>query len=122
VDAFTDEPFHGNPAAVVLSGDQLSDVAMQRIAREFNLSETVFVLRPVAQHAGPAIRLRWFTPSVEVSFCGHATWAAMHAYCRREQGVATRGEELAIEIGGECVTVMTGEVATSIRRIKNVRV
>jgi PhzF family phenazine biosynthesis protein len=77
VDAFTDKRFNGNPAAVVLDADGLSDGEMQAVAREFNLSETAFV--SAAPNPDTAIGLRWFTPAVEVDMCGHATLAAVHA-------------------------------------------
>ncbi|WP_445374486.1 PhzF family phenazine biosynthesis protein [Photorhabdus tasmaniensis] len=66
VDAFTDLPFSGNPAAVVILDHWLSDKALLSIAMEVNLSETAFL---VSNH------LRWFTPKVEVDLCGHATLA-----------------------------------------------
>lgn len=69
VDVFTDRPFGGNPLAVVLDAEGLSDDAMQAIAREFNLSETTFVLPP-ADPANTA-RVRIFTPSRELPFAGH---------------------------------------------------
>lgn len=81
VDAFTDVPFRGNPAAVCLGADDLSDPARQRIAREMNLSETAFAYRP---DQGGVRRLRWFTPAVEVPLCGHATLAAAHVLLREE--------------------------------------
>ena len=84
VDAFTDSPFGGNPAAVCLEIDQLSDTAMARIAGEMNLSETAFVYQP---GAGAVRRLRWFTPAVEVPLCGHATLGSAHVLLR-EMGVA----------------------------------
>jgi PhzF family phenazine biosynthesis protein len=70
VDAFTDRPFAGNPAAVCLLETPIPDALMQDIAAENNLSETAFVLRD-----GGAFGLRWFTPTVEVDLCGHATLA-----------------------------------------------
>jgi predicted PhzF superfamily epimerase YddE/YHI9 len=73
VDAFATEPFTGNPAAVCLLDDEPSVEWMQLVAREMNLSETAFV-RP---HDG-GFALRWFTPTVEVALCGHATLAAAH--------------------------------------------
>ncbi len=79
VDAFTDTPFSGNPAAVCLEVDGLPDRTMARIAREMNLSETAFVYQP--GDAG-ARRLRWFTPVVEVPLCGHATLASAHVLLR----------------------------------------
>ena len=74
VDAFTDEPFKGNPAAVCMLEEQKSSDWMQHLAQEMNLSETAF-LRP--QDGGWS--LRWFTPAVEVDLCGHATLASAHA-------------------------------------------
>ncbi len=70
VDAFADRPFAGNPAAVVPLQAWLPDAVLQGIAAEHNLSETAFV---VAEPAG--LRLRWFTPTIEVNLCGHATLA-----------------------------------------------
>jgi PhzF family phenazine biosynthesis protein len=77
VDAFTDTPLEGNPAAVVLRAEGLTDPMMQRIANEMALSETAFVLPPTA--TGADLRLRWFTPTGEVQLCGHATIATFHA-------------------------------------------
>ncbi len=73
VDAFTDRPFAGNPAAVCLLTEPADAAWMQRVAAEMNLSETAF-LHP----DGDAYRLRWFTPAVEVELCGHATLASAH--------------------------------------------
>ncbi len=77
VDAFTTKPFTGNPAGVVIHADGLSGEDMQRIAREMNLSETVFALKPTHEEAD--LRIRWFTPTQEVDLCGHATIALFHA-------------------------------------------
>jgi PhzF family phenazine biosynthesis protein len=77
VDAFTTEPFAGNPAGVVLDARGLSDAAMQNIARELNLSETAFILPPTTK--GADLQIRWFTPAIEVPLCGHATIAGFHA-------------------------------------------
>lgn len=84
VDAFTDTPFRGNPAAVCLDVDGLSDSAMARIAGEMNLSETAFVYEA---GDGDTRRLRWFTPTVEVPLCGHATLASAHVLLR-ERGAS----------------------------------
>ena len=73
VDAFTDELFAGNPAAVVPLEEWLSGEQMQAIAAENNLSETAFFVKN-----GEEYNLRWFTPAVEVDFCGHATLATAH--------------------------------------------
>jgi predicted PhzF superfamily epimerase YddE/YHI9 len=77
VDAFTGHLFSGNPAAVVFPGSELSPEIMQAIASENNLSETAFVVA-----AGENYQIRWFTPTVEVNLCGHATLAAAHVIFR----------------------------------------
>ena len=74
VDSFTDRPFSGNPAAIAVLDGFPAEGRMQAIAREMNLSETAFV---VARTDG-SYDLRWFTPTVEVDLCGHATLAAAH--------------------------------------------
>ncbi len=84
VDAFTDKPFSGNPAAVCVLPRWPSQEVMQLIAREMNLSETAFLV----PQAGNEFKLRWLTPKVEVALCGHATLAAAHALW--ESGRATR--------------------------------
>ena len=74
IDAFTDRPFGGNPAAVCLLDAWPSDTWLQSVAREMNLSETAFLV----PQPGGEYELRWFTPGVEVALCGHATLAAAH--------------------------------------------
>ena len=74
VDAFTEEVFSGNPAAVIPLEDWLDDDEMQKIAAENNLSETAyFVKKPDG-----TFYIRWFTPKTEVDICGHATLASAH--------------------------------------------
>src|ERR1700691_4351419 len=73
VDSFTHRPFTGNPAAVCILGEPRDDSWMQQVAREMNLSETAFLLR-----RDDGFGLRWFTPTVEVDLCGHATLASAH--------------------------------------------
>ncbi len=73
VDAFTREPFAGNPAAVCVMPCAADEAWMQDVAREMNLSETAFLYPE-----GGGYNLRWFTPSVEVDLCGHATLASAH--------------------------------------------
>jgi PhzF family phenazine biosynthesis protein len=73
VDAFTREPFAGNPAAVCLLPEPREAGWMQAVAAEINLSETAFLCRQ-----GEGFDLRWFTPAVEVDLCGHATRASAH--------------------------------------------
>ncbi len=76
VDSFTSQPFRGNPAGVVLEADGLTAEQMTRIAREVGASETAFVFSP--DRAKVDLSLRWFTPTCEVPFCGHATLATLH--------------------------------------------
>jgi len=83
VDAFTKKPFTGNPAAVLVLAEAPSDEWMAAVARETNLSDTGFVIREDLPDAD--FRLRWFTPTVEVDLCGHATLASAH--CLFEDGV-----------------------------------
>ncbi|MEO5996304.1 MAG: PhzF family phenazine biosynthesis protein [Chitinophagaceae bacterium] len=73
VDAFTDTPFKGNPAAICLLEVVIPDDLMQKIAFENNLAETAFVLQ-----TEDGFTLRWFTPTVEIKLCGHATLASAH--------------------------------------------
>jgi trans-2,3-dihydro-3-hydroxyanthranilate isomerase len=77
VDVFSDHPFGGNPAAVVLDAQRLSDAQMQAIATEMRVAGTAF-LSP-ASGAGADWRLRWFTPTREIAYSGHTTLAAVHA-------------------------------------------
>lgn len=72
VDAFTTQLFKGNPAAVIVTDDWLDDALMQNIALENNLSETAFVKKLDQEN----FEIRWFTPTTEVDFCGHATLAS----------------------------------------------
>jgi len=100
IDAFTDRLFTGNPAAVVLPEKFPADALMQQIAAENNLSETAF-----AVPEGDFYRLRWFTPTVEVDLCGHATLAT--AFVLAQQGVGptirfqTRSGLLTAAVEGE---------------------
>jgi PhzF family phenazine biosynthesis protein len=86
VDAFTDKPFGGNPAAVCILPELRDEVWMQNVAREMNLSETAFLLQ-----RADGFDLRWFTPAVEVKLCGHATLASAHILW--ETGILNPGEE-----------------------------
>ena len=75
VDAFTDKPFGGNPAAVCPMASWPDNLWLQSVAAEMNLAETAFVV----ERSDGSFDLRWFTPEVEVELCGHATLAAAHA-------------------------------------------
>ena len=74
IDAFTDQPFRGNPAAVCVLEQPRDDVWLQGVAREMNCAETAFLTR-----RPDGFGLRWFTPETEVPLCGHATLASAHA-------------------------------------------
>jgi PhzF family phenazine biosynthesis protein len=82
VDSFTNRLFAGNPAAVCPLQDWPDDALLQSIAAENNLSETAFYVR-----AGERYTLRWFTPTVEVDLCGHATLASAHIILRQDGAV-----------------------------------
>lgn len=90
VDAFTDRPFQGNPAAVCILESPQDEQWMQLVAREMNLSETAFLYRE-----GQAYSLRWFTPTSEVSLCGHATLASAHVLWT--EGYASTGQLIQFE-------------------------
>jgi PhzF family phenazine biosynthesis protein len=83
VDAFAEKPFTGNPAAVMPLDHWLDDATMQAIAAENNLSETAFTVPSERDDAD--YDLRWFTPTVEVNLCGHATLASAHILLRGKQ-------------------------------------
>jgi PhzF family phenazine biosynthesis protein len=87
IDAFTDRPFGGNPAAVCVLDDGRDEQWMQNVAAEMNLAETAFVKRD-----GDVWDLRWFTPAIEVELCGHATLASAHALW--SEGLAGRDEPI----------------------------
>jgi predicted PhzF superfamily epimerase YddE/YHI9 len=89
VDAFSDVPFGGNPAAVCLTRQPLEEARMQSIAFELGISETAF-LTPADDPA--TFGLRWFSPAVEIDLCGHATLASAHVL--RESGVVDGGAAL----------------------------
>lgn len=91
VDAFTDAPLAGNPAAIVLLDAPAAEPWMQDVAAEMNLSETAFA-RPLADGV---YELRWFTPTVEVDLCGHATLATAHVLF--ETGAVSTADAVAFE-------------------------
>jgi predicted PhzF superfamily epimerase YddE/YHI9 len=106
IDAFTDRLFGGNPAAVVLLESWLPDKVLAAIAAENNLAETAFVVP-----GSDEIPLRWFTPTVEVDLCGHATLAAAHVLFRHvtpsanQVTFATRGGNLIVSRDAERLTL-----------------
>jgi PhzF family phenazine biosynthesis protein len=91
VDAFTDRPFAGNPAGVCVLEGPADPAWMQQVAREMNVAETAY-LWPLAAEGSeePGLRLRWFTPTVEIDLCGHGTLASAHVLW--ETGYLAPGE------------------------------
>jgi PhzF family phenazine biosynthesis protein len=87
IDAFTDRPFAGNPAAVCVLSEPRDDSWLQGVAGEMNLSETAFLTKEA-----DGFRLRWFTPRVEVALCGHATLASAHILF--QEGLARSDETI----------------------------
>ncbi len=87
VDAFADRPFAGNPAAVMPLDAWLPDEILQAIAMENNLSETAFT---IAAEGDADYELRWFSPTVEIEFCGHATLASGHVLMEESGSVRFR--------------------------------
>jgi len=109
VDAFSGERFSGNPAGVVMDADGLAVADMRRIAGEINCSETAFVMRPETPEAD--FRVRWFTPTVEVDMCGHATLAAAHAWLSR--GAADDAASLRVQTRSGLLEVAVERLAGS---------
>jgi len=114
VDAFTDRPFSGNPAAVMPLDAWLPDATMQAIAEENNLSETAFTV-PCADGEAD-YELRWFTPTCEVALCGHATLASGHVLIQTDRIRFRTVRSGILEVGrdGEALTLDLPE--TLVRR------
>ncbi|MCI0489145.1 MAG: PhzF family isomerase [Blastocatellia bacterium] len=118
VDAFTRERFKGNPAGVVPSAEGLTEAQMQALARELNNSETAFILPP--DGADHELRIRYFTPTVEVPTCGHATVAAHYVRaieknlpaCRvwHKIGIGTLPVDIIKEAGDYRIIMTQGDV------------
>ena len=87
VDAFTNQPFRGNPAGVCITDEMMPDEWMQNIAMEMNLSETAFLTR-----CNDGYNIRFFTPEAEVPLCGHATLSSAHILF--ESGMVSRAEKI----------------------------
>lgn len=109
VDAFTENTFEGNPASVCLDNTRISDIKRQRIAAEFNLSETVFV--NTLGRKRRKFKVKYFTPTVPIPFCGHATFAAakvIHRLYRFKSFViqTAHGLELFVEINGDEIGII----------------
>ncbi|MEE8475486.1 MAG: PhzF family phenazine biosynthesis protein [Myxococcota bacterium] len=106
VDAFASHVFAGNPAAVVVMDEWLSDPILQAIAQENNYSETAFVVP-----RGDSFDLRWFTPEIEMDLCGHATLASahvifQHGYTSKEEIVfRSKGGNLTVRREGDLLAM-----------------
>jgi len=106
IDAFTNDLFAGNPAAVCPLEEWLSAAMMQKIAAENNLSETAFFVK-----SETGFELRWFTPLVEVDLCGHATLASAHVifnllnYTHNQIKFFTKSGELAVSRNNDLITL-----------------
>ncbi|MDP9141812.1 MAG: PhzF family phenazine biosynthesis protein, partial [Pseudomonadota bacterium] len=113
-DVFTDTPLSGNPLAIVQDADALTAAQMQKIAREFNLAETVFLQTPTPVDTGATalVRARIFTPMRELPFAGHPTVGT--ACFLAEQGIAPAGDDqrIVLELG-------IGPVSVRLRRAEN---
>jgi len=99
VDAFADKKFSGNPAGVCIlpEGHELTDIWMQSLAEEMNLPETAFAEKTEGSHYS----LRWFTPTIEVKLCGHATLATAHVLW--SEGLIAKTETI-------CFSTLSGEL------------
>jgi PhzF family phenazine biosynthesis protein len=120
VDAFVDQPFSGNPAGVCVLDEEQPARWMQQVALEMNQAETAFVHK----RADGSWNLRWFTPQVEVSLCGHATLAAAHALWQHTGETATTlefhtlsGRLTAIRIGDEIQLDFPADFPQSIAQV-----
>jgi PhzF family phenazine biosynthesis protein len=102
VDVFTTEPYRGNPVAVVLAADGISDAAMRRFAHWTNLSETTFVLAPESPDAD--YRVRIFTPDRELPFAGHPTLGTCHAWLEAG-GTPGRPDRIVQECGAGLIAI-----------------
>lgn len=113
VDVFTQMPLQGNPLAVVLDADDLDSGRMQAIAREFNLSETVFVVTP--RDIVKSARIRIFTPTRELPFAGHPTVGAAAVLAERRAPEIIARQDLSVVIEEEI-----GTVDCTVRRLNGV--
>ncbi|KAJ8250452.1 hypothetical protein COCON_G00223740 [Conger conger] len=132
VDAFTNQPFKGNPAAVCLLQNILQDEVYQKIAAEMNLSETAFIVKLNSLDdfaSGSRFALRWFTPTNEVPLCGHATLAsaAVLFYQKKNLNAAlvfeTLSGELCVRLHGDSIVMdfpLHKPVAQDPSEVKNI--
>lgn len=102
VDAFTTDPFHGNPAGVCILTREMPDSWMQQVAGEMNVAETAFV-----RQTGESWSLRWFTPVAEVDLCGHATLATAHVLWSLDERYDERYDALRFDTRSGRLTAVT---------------
>jgi PhzF family phenazine biosynthesis protein len=111
IDAFCKDLFSGNPAAVCPLASWPADALMQQIAAENNLSETAFYVQEAAHPEAGHYHIRWFTPTVEVDLCGHATLATAHVLYNHKGFTgdtikfASRSGELKVKKAGDLLTL-----------------
>jgi PhzF family phenazine biosynthesis protein len=111
IDAFCKDLFSGNPAAVCPLASWPADTLMQQIAAENNLAETAFYVQEAAHPEGGHYHIRWFTPTVEVDLCGHATLATAHVLFHHKSFTgdtvrfASRSGELRVKKEGDRLTL-----------------
>lgn len=113
VDAFTTRPLAGNPCAVVLEADGLTESAMLKIAREMNLSETAFVFSSEVAD----FRARYFTPSEEIPLAGHPTIATVHALIMDGRISYSTKKEITLELAAGVITVEVSDAPSGRPRI-----
>ncbi len=113
VDAFTDQPFRGNPAVVCLAAEPLNRRTLQAIAAEMNLSETAFVhpLDDRSWREAHTFSLRWFTPTTEVRLCGHATLATAAVLFRE---LEVKADEVRFETRGGSLRAQMTDVGIAL--------
>lgn len=115
VDAFTDQPFTGNTAGVVLDAEQLTGEEMQKIARELNLSESIFLLP--SDQADIDYKVRYFTPTEEIPFCGHAT-IGLTWLLATELGLSQQQDGVVLGTGAGAIPVVWHQEHGHVQRVE----
>ncbi|PRY23738.1 trans-2,3-dihydro-3-hydroxyanthranilate isomerase [Aliiruegeria haliotis] len=113
LDVFTDTPYAGNPLAVVLDAEDLDTTQMQTIAREFNLSETIFVMPP--QDPANTARVRIFFPTAEIPFAGHPTLGCAALLAGLRNGAGDFEDRIVLEEEAGLVPVSVRREGTTLR-------
>lgn len=107
VDAFTSKPFGGNPCAVVLDADGMSDAQMLTLAQEMGLSETAFIMAPTLSNGEADFAARYFTPKQEIPLAGHPTIASVRALIAA--GRIRAGQSIQLQLTAGIITVETSD-------------